>query len=92
VTREYEEGDYMEVLNESWEHLVCNLDGNLNLELVARELRDYSLLTQCTSEVYENILNVSKPFANPQLIIQAIHQKIDVAREEAREKARQCFD
>jgi hypothetical protein len=91
MDRQYEDGDYMKVFEEDWRHIVCDKEGNLALDLVARELRDYSLLMQCTSMVYNDILNVSKPFANPECIIKAINQVIDEAAEEAREETRQLF-
>jgi hypothetical protein len=92
MTKEYKDGDHMEVFENDWKHIVCDKKGNLVLELVARELRDYGLLMQSTSTVYEDILNISKPFANPVLVIKAINQVIDEAVEEARKEMRQLYE
>ncbi|OKH45321.1 hypothetical protein NIES2101_26815 [Calothrix sp. HK-06] len=82
MERNYTDGDYMEVFASDWKDVVCDKNGTLDLDKVARELRDYSLLIDCTSLVYDNICNVSAPFTKPEHIIDAIDESIERRAEE----------
>ncbi|BAZ18392.1 hypothetical protein NIES4071_102770 (plasmid) [Calothrix sp. NIES-4071] len=77
MERDYTDSDYMQVLASDWKKIVCNENGNIILDKVARELRDYSLLMQCTSFVYDNICNVSHPFTDSDHILKAIDESIE---------------
>lgn len=89
MTRNYSDANYLEVFNDDWKELVCDKNGCLDLDKVARELRDYSLLMQCTSIVYDNICNVSHPFTDPDHILKAIDESIERRAEKLFEEKNQ---
>lgn len=82
MERDYTDGDYMQVFASDWKKIVCDESGNIILDKVACELRDYSVLMQCTSIVYDNICNVSHPFTDPDHILNTINESIEKRAEE----------
>ncbi len=90
---QYEHGDYMQTFIKEWKEVVCDENGNLILDKVARELKDYSLLMECTSYVYCDIANLSKPFTNPIYILDAINEDIKASAEElVKERYQELLD
>jgi hypothetical protein len=68
--------DYMQSFDTYWRDIVCDPDGSLNLDKVARELADALTLQNSLTEVYSAVSNgaVSKPFTLPSVVI-GLHEE-----------------
>jgi len=55
--------EYEKTFENFWRDLVCKKDGNLDVDLVKRELHDYSMVMGEVSKVYMHITGgrISKP-------------------------------
>lgn len=66
--------DYMEHYRRYWADLV-ETDGQLDLDKVARELADYSVVAGCASTVFEELAGLSKPNTDPVHVLEAAARK-----------------
>ena len=93
IPNDYTQGDYLRTFDEDWRDIVCDKNGRLKIDQVARELHDYSLLMHCTSIVYDHIANLSKPFTCPEVIVDAINESIRESAEElVKERYQELLD
>lgn len=75
----HDEGrDHMEEFRDFWQPLVCDGDGTLELDKVARELADLLWLGRAISVVYAHVTGgcASKPFTLPDVITQLADEEV----------------
>lgn len=70
------DNDVNQVFEEFWRPLLCDGDGNIDLEAVKLELYDYRIVLQEVSKVYDHITNgkFSKPNTAHEYIIDAVEE------------------
>jgi hypothetical protein len=86
------ESDYMKEYDSFWRPLIEDANGVINVDKVARELADYSQLIMLVSQVYCELTNsrISKPFTNPQAVIDEVNDINQAAFEDWLEDEIEC--